>query len=152
MINAYLGIDPGSETGAWAVINTSEHIETGTFECFKCFRDSNVISFSNTFCVLESVHCFPGMNSKAMTNFMTNFGGWQATLELLEISYQLIAPQKWQKQILGSFPKGQSKPRALAFARRKWPKLNLKKKDHGIVDALCIALYAKQLYENTKIR
>lgn len=137
----FLGIDPG-KTGAWAVINEQEDVvDNGPGDCFICMTFDYQPKT-----VLEQVHAFPGQGVSSVFSFGENYGGWKATLEILEIPYELATPQKWQKAILGAFPKGESKIRALEFAQKKWPKLNLKKKDHGLVDALCIALYAKRLF------
>lgn len=143
----YCGIDPG-KTGQWAVIDEDNTlIDRGAGDCFKCLDNRDYVP---TLTILEQVHAFPGQGVSSVFSFGTNYGGWIATLEILEIPYQLATPQKWQKVILGSFPKGESKIRALEFAQRMWPKLNLIRKDHGIVDALCIALYAKQLHQGEK--
>lgn len=140
----FCGIDPG-KSGAWAILNEEGALyDNGAGDCFKCLNHKDI---TPTLTVLEQVHAFPGQGVSSVFSFGANYGGWVATLEILEIPYQLVPPQKWQKAILGSFPKGESKLRALEFAQRRWPTLNLKKKDHGIVDALCIALYAMRLHK-----
>lgn len=140
----FCGIDPG-KTGAWAVVNEEgSYVDAGNGECFKCLpRD-----YTPTLTVLELVHSHPKQGVVSVFKFGSNFGGWKAALEILEYPYQLIPPQKWQKAILGSFPVGESKIRALEFAQKRWPTLKLIRKDHGLVDALCIALYARSLHLN----
>lgn len=149
----YLGIDPG-ESGAVAIIDSDGNpVYTSTFTSFKEFKiflHLNHYTAENLFSVIEKVHGFPGMNVKAMTTFMINFGGWLATYDILAFPYQLFAPKTWQNKILGSFPKGKSKPTALAFAKRRWPALNLTKDDHGVIDALCIALYGRHIHLGSK--
>ncbi len=144
----YMGIDPG-KTGGWAIIN-----EIGNVVACKEFTSFKDVRFAigevlgvvhKLFTVLEHVHSFPGQGVKSMFTFGQNYGGWQAALELLELPYELIVPKVWQKEIIGSVPKGMAKKYALAYAQKRWPELNLKKKDDGIADALCIALYAKRL-------
>lgn len=141
----FIGIDPG-ESGALAFVDAAGFSFTCKFNGWRAMRDIlRPYARTTDSCVgIEKVHGFPGMNVKAMTSFMINFGGWISILECLEIPHVMIPPKTWQKEILGSFPKGKSKPTALKYANRKWPKLNLKKEDDGIVDALCIAQYMKQ--------
>lgn len=146
----FVGIDVG-KTGGWAILTGDGSFHS--MESFKSYKEfkRKLEYFGSSFpkrffTVLEQVSAMPGQGVTSMFSFGQNYGGWQALLEILEMPYQLSTPQKWQKAILGTFPKGQSKDRALAFVQRRWPELNLKKKDHGIVDALCIALYARELH------
>jgi len=156
----YLGIDPG-KTGGWALINKLEKpILTERFVSFRRLLDllnQHALSFSNSlvFPVLEEVGAMAkhGVKQGAVSTctFCTNFGGWLATLELMGLEAHLTRPQIWQKEILGGalqVKTGDTKPAALRFAQKHWPDLNLQKKDDGIVDALCIALYAKRLHTN----
>lgn len=155
----YIGIDVG-KTGGWAFINEDGTFVSGsgfdTFMDFKKDCECRGPYFKNgCFAVVERVHAFPGQGVTSMFSFGTNYGGWLTTMELLEIPHELVLPQRWQKEILKlNLPKGMksaerrklTKAKALSFAQRKWPTLNLKKKDEGLVDALCIALYALRLH------
>lgn len=142
----YAASDPG-KTGGWAVISSDGiPLFTSAFQDWKSiytllkrFSDRADFMFA-----LEKVHAMPGQGVSSMFSFGMNFGSWCTLLEVLNISHTLVPPQTWQKVILGSFPKGQSKVRALEFAQRKFPSLDLKKKDSGIVDALCLATYLRQ--------
>lgn len=140
----YGGIDVGA-SGGYAIFNTYGHIVTKKFTSFKEASEDFKSIGNKGFVVLEQVSAMPGQGVKSMFSFGSNYGGWQALLEILQIPYQLVIPRKWQAAILGSFPKGESKVRALSFCQKRFPHLNLKKKDDGICDALCIALYAKHL-------
>ena len=145
----FIGIDPG-KSGAWAVID-----QNGVVTLTKNFTDSSYKDFQQEIYVMhqdfdiavvaiEQVHAMPGQGVSSMFSFGANYGGWLATLELLNLKHVLVRPQAWQKAILGTVPKGQSKPRALAYAQRIFPEQNLKKSHHGKVDALLIALWAKK--------
>lgn len=142
-----VGIDPGSVSGAFAGIDKDGGVVFS--EPFTNWKDVKSLLTAHRSDIkligLEHVHGYPGMSVKAVSSFMSNFGGWIAALEILELSYELYPPPRWQKAILGSFPRGESKPRALEYARAKWPSLDLKKKDSGEVDALCIAEYARRV-------
>ena len=93
--------------------------------------------------LLEQVSAMPGQGVSSMFTFGANYGGWIALLEGLRIPYVSVRPQKWQKYILGTFPKGESKIRAFEYVTKRYPERDLKKKDSGIIDAICMALYLK---------
>jgi hypothetical protein len=65
-----------------------------------------------------------------------------------------ITPNKWQTDMLAkTIPAGQTKPMALAKARRMWPGETFlptpkcSKPDEGFIDAALIALWAKKEYK-----
>lgn len=98
----------------------------------------------NSIIVLEKVHAMPGQGVSSMFSFGQNYGGWLALLDYLSVPYVLVTPQAWQKKILGPFAKGQAKATAFTYITRRYPALELSKtKDEGVIDALCMALYAK---------
>lgn len=148
----FIGIDPG-ESGAFAVLD-----EDNKIVILKTFKSSSYVDFKEEITLMqkdhegavvaiEKVHANPSMGSKGSFSFGANFGGWCATMQLLELPHLLVPPQTWQKAILGTVPKGESKPRALAYAQRLYPKERFLKKDHGIIDALLIALWAKNNFK-----
>jgi hypothetical protein len=145
----YIGIDPG-KTGGWAVTNgTGEHVLSRAFEksSYKDFmEETDLLRTDNevVLVALEQVQAMPGQGVSSMFTFGANYGGWLATLQLLNLRHVLVRPQAWQKAILGAIPKGESKPRALLYAQRMFPGLRLLKKDSGIVDALLISYWARQ--------
>ncbi len=145
-INLYGGIDPGT-TGGYAILNSSGQCQClGRFENWKMVRDLLESSKGKYYTVwgLEKVHGFPGMAVPAITSFMKNAGGWEASLEYSQSPYTLIPPRVWQRYILGSFGKGESKLRAFEYAKKRWPELELIKSHTGIIDALCMAEYVRQ--------
>jgi Holliday junction resolvasome RuvABC endonuclease subunit len=79
-----------------------------------------------------------------MFTFGQNYGGWRALLESLQIPFVEPVPRKWQTAILGAIGKGESKAKAMEYVAKRYPQLQLRKKDSGIADAICLALYAKQ--------
>ncbi len=142
----YAASDPGV-TGGWAVINDqADLVESAPFSSWKnihsILKDLN--SHDKLCFALEHVHAMPKQGVSSTFSFGANYGGWQALLEILELSYILVTPQKWQKAILGSFPKGESKKRAFEYLTRRYPATKFLKGDHGVVDALCIALYLRK--------
>lgn len=150
-----IGIDPG-KTGGWAAIDAAgKCIDAEAFSNYSDFtaRMKLILLDYPVSVVLEQVCAMPPISTGGKKRFAgtqssfvfgANYGGWQATLELLKLPYQLVRPQAWQKAILGTFPKGESKARALAYAQRLHPDLGLKKKDSGISDAICMAHYGRR--------
>lgn len=151
----FVGIDPG-KTGGFALIDRKGKIVIASaFECWKHTRDSLVPHRRNIeSCAIEKVASMSGQGVKSVFTFGGNYGGWLAFLELFHLSHILVPPQRWQRLLLGTFPKGASKSRSIEFIQRKYPHVTLRKKDHGISDAVCLALYAlaRHRYYSTKLR
>lgn len=148
----FIGIDPG-QTGGWALIDSTDNSATAyRFESHKVFYKS-IPNVKQIFCCLEDVHSSPQQGVVSAFSFGDNFGGWKAALTVLEIQYKLVAPQLWQRLILGKFSPGDSKITAARYAQKKWPELNLRTTqiDSGRVDALCIARYAQRLFTKTAL-
>jgi hypothetical protein len=143
----YIGIDVGV-TGGYAILdNDGVPIKTEIFSGWnhigKVFQD--FAERIDVLVALEAVSAMRGQGVSSMFTFGANYGGWLSLLETKFIPYILVRPQKWQKAILGSFPKGQSKLRAYDYVRRKYPTMELKQtRDSGVIDALCIAEYARK--------
>lgn len=148
----YLGIDPG-KSGAWAVIN--EEAEIVQYKKFTTWADIYSESVfegkdRHVMAALELVHAFPGQGVVSVFSFGSNFGAWQGLLEGHQIPHCMATVQRWQKVLLGSFPKGESKERAYQFVSRRYPHLGFKKgkSSEGVIDAICLALYAR--FDHTK--
>lgn len=158
----YLGIDPGL-TGGWAIIDKDSKIEMcGKFEGIRDFymryqhfqlANSSIASHplvssleESTLPMIFNPKTRSFMPRKGSQEYKRQVGKWEGALEVIGISNELVRPQKWQKIILGVIEKGKTKEKALQYAQKKWPELNLKKKDDGIVDALCIAEYTRRVH------
>jgi len=162
-----LGIDPG-KSGAWALLDGREMIlAAGLWEERGRLMDTlKLIRFPIRAC-LEKVSPRPGEGVVSAFTFGANYGYWQGFLESSGICYSLITPQKWQKAVLDFVPAREPKQagesqadnrKRLArnrsvlkdgiteFCRRRLPQsepyLRLKK-NQGIADAICMALYLK---------
>lgn len=147
----FIGIDVGA-SGAIATLD-----ENSKFVCADPFTNwKDMIKYLGPYqrhlmlVNLEKVHAMPMQGVSSMFTFGANFGGWQALLEANDVPHILTPPQTWQKKILGSFPKGTSKVAALKYVSKRFPELNFpnKKKAEGIVDAICLALYARYIHTN----
>lgn len=164
----YLGIDPG-KSGAWAILDEDEKIVASSL-----FSDlssvKRVIMDMKLFAVLEKVHAMPRQGVVSGFTFAENYGAWQGFLEALGIPFVLIAPERWQSDILDFKPTPEKKPKnedlkasrdrlarnrktlkegIVNFVRRRIPQSSsviILKKHYDIADALCLALYAKRKY------
>lgn len=87
--------------------------------------------------------------SLALCSMWDSFGAIRGVLESHGIRHHRIAPQTWQKAMLGSVEKGQTKPAALAKARQLWPyetwlaTPRSTKPHEGMIDAALIAEFAR---------
>lgn len=142
MSRVFFGADPGWKGGYAALDENGTVLFCHTFTNWKHVHSilSNKLPYA---AMLEESHGFPGQSSKSIFSQGGNFHSWKALLEVNDVSYMEVPAKRWQKVILGTFPTGESKIRALAYAQRMWPTLELKKSDDGKVDALLMALYSK---------
>lgn len=142
----YSASDPG-RSGGWVIIDKDARIIfnslftnwTDVYTALAPYKNQSTFHF-----LLEQVHAMPGQGVSSMFSFGANYGGWIALLEGLSISHILVPPQRWQKDILGSFPKGESKHRARDYIQRRYPEKKFLVKENGIIDALCMALYLRK--------
>lgn len=143
----YGGIDPGA-TGGVAIINgDGELVLAELFSTWKTLHDmlkAYSVAESSSLFALEKVSAMPGQGVVSMFTFGQNYGGWRSLLEGLQIPFIEPVPRKWQTSVLGAIPKGESKAKAMEYVSKRYPQLQLRKKDSGIADAICLALYAKQ--------
>jgi hypothetical protein len=79
------------------------------------------------------------------------FGLFRGILSALKLSYDIISPQRWQKNIFAGMNYKDTKQASIMLARRYCPEINwlatersIKYHD-GMTDAFCIALYCKRL-------
>jgi hypothetical protein len=95
----------------------------------------------------------PGKHSpgvQALCSMWDSYGSIRAILETRGIRHHRIAPQTWQKAILGNVEKGQTKPAALSKARQLWPAESFlatprsSKPHEGLIDAALIAEYGRK--------
>jgi len=85
--------------------------------------------------------------------FMTGFGYGiiQGLLGALKLSYEIVSPNDWQKEILKGLNTGDTKKDSIMFCKRKWPNedwtpTERSTKDHdGLCDAACMSVYCYRL-------
>ncbi len=141
MEGLYLGIDPG-KLGAWAAVNEkAELIEWGMYDEIEMpvLPDCRLA-------ILEKVGAMPGQGVVSMFNFGRSVGIWEGRLQALEIPFETVTPQKWMKEVVDVVPsdRKQRKEYIAKFIARRFPEISKElslKKNQGLADAVCIALY-----------
>lgn len=145
----YVGIDPGA-TGAVAIID--DLLDDVAIYDFDDGRALNALKSlpKTASVVLEKVSAMPKQGVASTFKFGTNFGTWIGRLQALEIPFDFVTPQKWQKQVFDSAPRKGIDRKAISLerARRLFPRaaaLLSRKKDHNRADALLMAEYCRRM-------
>lgn len=103
---------------------------------------------------IEKVSAMPKQGVCSMFTFGAGWGIVRGIMCGLEIPYQLITPQTWQKVILAGLDRRDTKAAAYQYVSRLYPQLDYRasershKPHSGKVDSLCIALYGRSLSKN----
>lgn len=150
-MNAFIGLDPGSSSGAWGVIDENlSYIGSGNIVSYEgridiillCATIANYKhNFKNLYIAVEDVGVRPGQGIASTGKFMRAAGAIEAVATMTGDSMVLVRPQVWKKHhnLIGT-----DKAASLELARSLWPEAPLKlKKDHNKADALLIALWLK---------
>jgi len=151
----YIGIDPGA-SGAIAFVcpkgNVMSWLSYPDIKMANLLSDLQKASYQ---CVIEKLWGMPLRGSMGNWSLGSNYGRWQLLLELAGVSLIEAAPQTWQKAILHTTAKksAETKIVSLAYVNKRFPELNLpakRTKDinlfSGVSDAICMALYCRQLH------
>ena len=81
----------------------------------------------------------------------SSFHSLRGFFETKFLPFQRITPQSWQKAMLGKVPTGETKPYALAKAKKLWPKekwlatQRCSTPHEGLIDAALIAEYGRRI-------
>lgn len=155
----YVGIDPGL-TGAIAAIdangflvelhdtpilkievNKKKKNEYQISRMVEILRDLSKKDLSMV--SLEKVHSMPKQGVVSSFSFGRGFGLWEGILSSLDMSYDLIQPQKWKKDMLYGMPKGKDSSRLRA--QQLFPRAELHLKKHeGRAEALLMAEFLRR--------
>ena len=145
-----IGIDPGKRGGlaiysaGMALATPLVYNQHGMVDVM--FINAALMDAQPDIVVIERqwAHGGQGVTSSATT--MLNYGRLLAVAELEgECMILTPTPQSWQKVILGSVPKGQTKDASIAWCRENFPDVSLlptqrsRKPSDGLADALCLA-------------
>lgn len=157
-MTVYIGVDNGLSGGISAIDENQNvlfsrvmPIIQGKGKSYDLNTISNIFNKfdidGEIFVVLEKAHVRPISGKRAC--FMTGYGygALQGVLSALNIPYEIIRPKDWQQDILMGINTGDTKKDSILWAKKKYPKLDLKAterctKDHdGKTDSLAMAVY-----------
>lgn len=100
----------------------------------------------------QPIKSFGGRTQGAVQSFSTGlgYGTWQGLLAGLQIPFETISPQTWQKVMFTGVVAGDTKAKSALVAQRLHPRIDWRRtprcKDphDGLTDALCIAEYGRK--------
>ena len=90
-------------------------------------------------------------SAKAATSMAGSFHALRAVLTLWGVRWHRVTPQSWQKVMLPGCKAGDTKKRALEYARRAWPDETFltsprcKVPHDGLIDAALIAEFSRRM-------
>ena len=141
----WIGIDPGA-TGGVAILDSSGHTVLGTDRLNEKGMAETLKAWAlgpETFVVIEKAQAMPKQGVVSMFTYGQNYGTWLGILNALELRYTTVRPQEWKAVVL----KGTAKDKAAALEHcRTVYGVEFKKTQHGQADALCMAEYARRVY------
>ncbi len=164
-MGVFVGIDPGVSGAIGFIDEDGSHwaedmptIETKVSGKKKKRRVIDATSICDVFgrydvrlVVLEKVAPVVRVGGQSMMGGPQSFqlgkaaGLVEGVIAGMKLSYQLISPQAWKREMLGGTSK--DKGAALMAARRLFPNASLSRKlDDGRAEALLMARYAKKLW------
>lgn len=148
----YIGLDPGSASGAYGIINHDEDLIAcgdilsidGRVDAIWLYEKimSWVNCYDTAMIAVESVHSMPNQGIASTSKFMRAAGVIEAVAALTRYPCTLVTPQAWKKYhgLIGS-----AKSASLETARLHWEDADLRLvKHHGRADALLMALWLKR--------
>ncbi len=140
----FLGIDPGKTGGVSFHDPACELIDAFAFtnktpmdiyQMLKACRKGNPVA------MIEKVHSMPKQGVKSSFTFGQGYGFLLGCLTALEIPFEYVTPQKWQRY-LGCLSKG-DKNVTKQKAQELYPHLKI---THATADALLIGEYLKRTH------
>ena len=143
----FLGVDPGLK-GGFALLSDAEPGKILILDDFDKVRFLDMLSFLSheqqvTRCCLEKVGARPGQGVTSMFHFGENYGWLKGAMDMAEISFQEIQPQRWKRE----FSLGSDKKQSVEVARQLYPQAELIPKGcrvpkDGRAEALLMATFA----------
>jgi hypothetical protein len=163
MNKTYIGIDPG-KTGGLAIIPTcppecdpdvqSWEMPLGVDKDLDVDMIYRIINgWNNPICIIEKSQAMPKQGVKGVFNYGVGYGKLIAILELSDIPYQEVQPQKWKKEFSLINKKGASKKdkrHSVRMAEKLFPEVKGQFKTKrgrlkdGMAEALLMAEYGRR--------
>ena len=147
----YVGVDPGSKNGAWAVIAQSETdrtVKVYPWDDVFFVADMQALSRMGNGIVaaVEKVGAMPKQGISSTWHFAENYGYIQGTLSACGIPYQLVPPRKWKAE----YSLSNDKSKSITVCHKLFPELSLRKTekcrtdDNNLAEATLLAEYARR--------
>lgn len=139
----FIGVDPGSKSGAIAVVSDS-----GESPIILPFSEDNLINVCDTYyghAVLERVTSMPKQGVASTFTFGENYGFIQGVLMAKGVPFQVVLPKVWQKEFGIT-----DKQTSILRAKQLFPGVNLratersKVDNHNFADALLMAEWGRR--------
>jgi len=143
----YIGIDPGSKSGAYAIMTDADNAEVYGWDNDGFTESMKALGRSRCFAVVEKVGAMPKQGVSSTWTFAENFGYIQGVLHAAGIPFQLVPPRVWKK----AFSLTSDKVKSVEVCHRLFPSISLKrtersrKDDNNLAEALLMAEYAKRM-------
>ena len=147
----YIGIDPGSKSGAYAII-TNEGVTVKPWDDYTFRADMANIAYEREshgekmLAVVEKVGAMPKQGLSSTWAFARNVGIIEGILIGLWIPYQLVPPRVWKKE----FSLTSDKVKSVEVCRRLFPNVSLMRTercrmdDNNFAEAVLMAEYARR--------
>ena len=100
----------------------------------------------------QTIKSFGGRTQGAVQSFSTGlgYGMWQGLLAGLQIPFDTVSPQVWQKSMFVGVTAGDTKAKSALVAQRLHPTVDWRRTTRcrsvhdGLADAFCIAEYGRR--------
>lgn len=142
MRQVWIGVDPGSVSGAIAAYSPGE--DPKTIQLCETPQDINswlveiMAGYSVVSAVLERVNAMPKQGVSSSFKFGSSFGFCHGLLVAHQIRFSVVRPQVWQKA-MNCLTRG-DKNITKETAQRIWPKMKI---THSTADAILLAMFAR---------
>lgn len=148
----WIGVDPGSRTGAYAIIN-DDSVVVKPWDDYTFRADMANTAYEREshgekmLAVVEKVGAMPKQGLSSTWAFARNVGIIEGILIGLWIPYQLVPPRVWKKE----FSLTSDKAKSVEVCHRLFPDVSLKrtekshKDDNNLAEALLMAEYARRI-------
>lgn len=87
---------------------------------------------------IERVHSMPAQGVASSFNFGMAYGLWLGLFAGMRIPFELVTPQRWQKDLLRDLPGADPKVRGRLYLSQAFPELKIPK---NLVDSFLIGLW-----------
>lgn len=147
----YVGVDPGSKSGAYCIMDESGIAVKAWDNDLFCTDMANIAyeiesHRDKAVAVVEKVGAIHGQGLTSTWNFGKNAGFIEGVLRAFKIPYQLVPPKKWKSE----YSLSSDKSKSIEVCHRLFPGVSLKRtdkcrtEDNNFAEAILMAEYARR--------